>query len=127
MIAALLFVQIASSLGRYPIPAMVAMAGEDRTFHRVTVAQLATTKWTHVSVCGRVAFVKPEADGDTHIRLEDGAAFVVVEFVPYHPLARPTPHALIRVEGISREDKTHRWFEVHPAESWRVVTSCGVP
>jgi len=98
---------------------------ESRTYHRVTVAQVAATQWTHVSVCGTVALVKHEADGDTHIRLEDGRAFIVAEFVPYHPLARPALRQLIRVEGISRDDKTHGWAEVHPVESWRQVSSCG--
>lgn len=127
VIALLLWLQMESALGVRPIPAVVGMAGASRTYHRVTVAQLATTKWTHVSVCGRVAFVQPEADGDMHLRLEDGAAFIVVEVVPYHPLPRPARGARIRVDGISRIDKTHAWPEIHPAEAWRAVSSCGAP
>lgn len=92
-----------------------------RTFHPVPLAKLAQTKWTHVRVCGTVTLVKHEADGDVHIRLEDGAQFIVAEIVPYHPLPAPSIGQRICVEGISRIDKTHGSLaEVHPIEAWRV-------
>lgn len=97
-----------------------AEAREGRTYHRVTVAQLSKTQWTHVEVCGLVTLVKKEADGDLHVRIDDSGAFAVAETVPYHPLSAPHVRDRICVRGVSREDKTHHWFEVHPVESWRV-------
>lgn len=91
---------------------------EDRTYHPVALAQLGQTKWTHVEVCGLVTLAKGEADGDQHIRLNDGRAFVVAEIVPYHPLPRPRVGQRICVRGISRLDRTHAWSEVHPVEAW---------
>jgi hypothetical protein len=91
---------------------------EDRTYHPVALAQLGQTKWTHVEVCGTVTLVKKEADGDIHIRLTEGAAFIVAEIVPYHRLPAPRKGQRICVEGISRRDGTHAWSEVHPIEAW---------
>lgn len=91
-----------------------------RTYHRVTVAQLSTTQWTHVEVCGLVTLVKKEADGDLHVRMDDGGVFLVAETVPYHKLPAPRVRQRICVRGISREDRTHHWHEVHPVESWAV-------
>jgi hypothetical protein len=100
---------------------LVLFAAEDRTFHPVPLAQLAQTKWTHVRVCGTVTLSKHEADGDIHVRLSEGRAFVVAEIVPYHPLTRPKLGQRICVEGISRIDKTHgSWAEIHPVERWSV-------
>lgn len=93
---------------------------EGRTYHKVTVAKLPTTQWTHVEVCGLVTLVKKEADGDLHVRIDDGGVFLVAETVPYHPLPAPRSGQRICVRGISREDKTHHWYEVHPVESWAV-------
>ncbi len=89
------------------------------TFHPVTVEKLPITKHTHVRVCGVVTLVRKEADGDSHIRLTDGARFVVAEIIPAIPLPRPKLGQRICVDGISREDKAHRWFEVHPVLAWR--------
>lgn len=97
-----------------------AREADKRIYHRVTVAQMKSTKWTHVEVCGRVTLVKGEADGDLHVRLDDGGAFIVAETVPYHPLAAPRVGQRICVRGISRLDRTHGWYEVHPVESWTV-------
>lgn len=91
-------------------------AAEDRTYHRVTVAQVATTKWTHVQVEGTVDYVATEDDGDLHFRIADGGATVVCEIVPYHPLPRPHVGDRVRVSGITRYDKAHRWAEIHPVE-----------
>jgi hypothetical protein len=99
---------------------LVAVA---RLFHPVPLAEVPTTKWTHVQTQGTVALVKREDDGDIHIRLEDGNGhFIVAEIVPYHPLSAPALHACIVVRGITREDKTHKWSEIHPVEGW---TPCG--
>ena len=90
-----------------------------RTYHPVTVARLPTTTRTHVRVCGLVTLVRKEEDGDVHVRLSDGARFAVAEIVPAIPLPRPRLGQRICVDGISREDKAHRWFEIHPLEAWR--------
>jgi hypothetical protein len=113
-----------SSVGRYPVEDVVGITGESRTYHGVTVAQLRETKWTHVSVCGKVTLAKKEDDGDAHIRIEAGGAFAVAEIVPYHPLPMPKVGQWVRVAGISRYDKTHAWPEVHPVEAVSVVGSC---
>lgn len=89
------------------------------TFHPVTVSQLPTTKHTHVRVCGTVTLVKTEDDGDVHLRLTDGARFVVAEIIPAIRLASPTRGQRICVDGISRADKAHGWYEVHPVLGWR--------
>jgi hypothetical protein len=100
------------------------LSAESRTYHGVSVAKLKETTFTHVSVCGRVALVKREDDGDIHIRLEAGGAFVVAEIVPYHPLPAPKVGQFVRVAGVSREDKAHKWFEVHPVEAISIVDAC---
>lgn len=102
---------------------LLLVAGPGRPYHPVPIAQLATTKWTHVRVCGLVTLVRKEADGDVHIRLADPAgAFVVAEIIPAIPLPRPKRRQRICVEGISRIDKGHgHWPEVHPVERWTVA------
>jgi hypothetical protein len=89
-------------------------------FHPVSVKELPTTRWTHVHVCGLVTLVKKEADGDTHIRITDGARFVVAEIIP--ALRQPAPRVgqRICVDGISRDDKAHGWSEIHPVLRWVV-------
>jgi hypothetical protein len=90
------------------------------TFHPVSVKDLPTTRWTHVHVCGLVTFVKGEADGDTHVRITDGARFVVGEIIPALRQPAPKRGQRICVDGISREDKAHGWFEVHPILRWQL-------
>jgi hypothetical protein len=97
---------------------------EGRTYHGVSVAALKETQWTHVAVCGQVTLVKVEADGDVHLRISDGTDFIVAEIVPYHPLLVPQKYQYVRVAGVSRWDKTHGWYEVHPVEAITVVGSC---
>jgi hypothetical protein len=89
-----------------------------RPYHKVTIAQMGATQWTHVEVTGKVTLVKTEADGDTHIRLSDGQKFIVAECIPVLPCPR-IPHVgeIITVRGVSRLDKEHGWYEVHPVES----------
>ncbi|HEX9239197.1 MAG TPA: hypothetical protein VF910_00905 [Candidatus Bathyarchaeia archaeon] len=91
-----------------------------RTYWPVTVAQLASgaVKHTHVQVSGVVAYTKIEEDGDIHIRIvgDTGAAFVVAECIPRLPCRRPKNGERITVQGITRYDGEHHWFEVHPVE-----------
>jgi hypothetical protein len=104
---------------------LLLAVSEPRTYHAVTIAGLKTAQWTHVAVCGRVDFVKSEGDGDTHIKLTDGDAFIVAEIVPYHRVFTiPKVGQFIRIAGVSRLDKQHGWYEVHPVEGLSVVDKC---
>lgn len=96
-----------------------------RVYHPVVLPKVEASQWTHIETCGRVTLVKTEDDGDLHIRLDAGGAFLVAEIVPYHTLPRPKVGQTIRVQGISRLDKTHHWYELHPLEAWVAVPSCG--
>jgi hypothetical protein len=89
-----------------------------RPYHKVTIAQMATTAYTHVEVTGKVTLVRTEDDGDTHIRLTDGKNFVVAECIPVLRCPRvPKVGETITVRGISRFDKEHGWYEIHPVET----------
>lgn len=92
------------------------------TFHPVTVKVLPTTPHTHVEVCGTVTLKKREDDGDWHLRIQTGSAFIVAEIIPAVPLPPPEKGATVCVSGISREDKAHGWWEVHPVLAWRPAT-----
>lgn len=124
----LLLAQVAeSSLGQTPVPPAIGMRGQlpGRPYHRVTLAQMATTRWTHVETCGPVVYRRQMADGDWHLTLSDGVARVVVEIIPALPLPAPKRGDTIRVRGISRRDSGHAdWPEVHPAEEITVVARC---
>jgi hypothetical protein len=112
----------ASSLG-VRIPTTQGTTG--RVYHRVRLASLATTRYTHVEVCGPVVYVRKQQDGDLHITLSDGTVKVVVEIIPAIPLPRPVRGQIVRVRGISRIDKDHgAWAEVHPAEAIDRVAVC---
>ena len=94
------------------------LAAVVRLYHPVAVKDIPTTKWTHVCTVGTVAMVARERDGDIHIRLVDGEAFVILETIPGLPLPRPKKGQRIEACGIVREDKGHRWYELHPLERW---------
>lgn len=89
-----------------------------RTYHQVAVKDIPTTTWTHVCTRGVVAWVARESDGDIHVRLTDGDAFIVLETIPEWPLPRPRKGQRIDACGIVREDKAHKWHELHPLTSW---------
>lgn len=105
-------------LALLPAPA----AAQGRRYWATSVERLASgkSKRTHVAVRGRVALVQREDDGDLHLRLAPlggGAAFVVAECVPLLPCAfRPKPGDVVTASGISRYDREHGWWEVHPVE-----------
>lgn len=106
--------------------AALAVADETgRLYHRVLVKDIPTTSWTHVCTTGLVGLVRKEPDGDVHIRVENGdgsGAFIVAEIIPtLLPKAKdairvPKKGEWIEVCGIVREDKRHKWFELHPVE-----------
>lgn len=99
---------------------LLALAGPiSRPYHKVAVADVGTTRWTHVEVCGLVTLRRKQADGDWHIRLTDGPAFVMAEFIPAIPLPVPRMGVRVCVRGISRVDRGHGYNEVHPVEGWR--------
>ena len=104
------------------VEARQAVEREDRTYHKVSIPELATTKWTHVQVEGLVTVVRRQADGDTHIRMTDpSGAFIMAEVVPWRPVATVRKGQRIRVFGIARYDKGHGWPEVHPVEHLEVL------
>ena len=77
----------------------------------------------HVEVTGKVTLAKTEEDGDRHLRISDGAAFIVAECIPLHrkPCRGVKVGAHVRVRGISRRDLLHDWWEIHPVESLEIL------
>jgi hypothetical protein len=94
-----------------------------RQYFPVSIADMAAGKnfITHVQVTGNVILVKHEKDGDLHIRLSDGKRFIVAECIPKLPCTEPKVGQTITVYGISRFDKKHKWYEVHPVEYSEIV------
>lgn len=93
-----------------------AQAPEKREYFPVPVAKMPANHHTHVQVTGKVTLVRKEGDGDTHIRLEDGGAFIVAECIPKLPCQVPKVGQTVTVKGISRFDGEHKWTECHPVE-----------
>jgi hypothetical protein len=100
---------------------------ETRYFHPVDCAKFADngSTWTHVSVIGNVRKSHREKDGDIHLEVCDttGQHCFEAEIVPYHPVSlfRAHPGAQVRVKGISRYDRQHKWWEIHPVEEIEVL------
>ncbi len=97
-------------------------------FHAVTLAKVATTRWTHVCTRGPVVYVRTQADGDIHVTLDDGTSKVVLEIIAALPLPAPRKGQRIEACGITRIDRGHRtaqypagWAELHPVLRWSVV------
>lgn len=102
----------------------VGMSGQPagRLYHKVSIKDLATTRWTHVEVTGRVVYVRKQQDGDWHVTLTDADGVkAVLEIIPAIPLAVPRKGQVIRARGISRVDKHHAWGELHPLEWWEEI------
>jgi hypothetical protein len=95
-----------------------------RNFYPVSIAALRAGKarHTHVHISGQVTGVIDETDGDIHVWLCDENArgardpqhCINTEIIPEFPLRRPKVGSMVRLNGISRLDPEHRWFEVHP-------------
>lgn len=98
--------------------AQSSMAADD-ALHRITVAQAATTAWTHVCVEGTLTRRRKESDGDWHLRIEDRGHFLIAEVIPQIPLTPPRTGTRVEVCGITRYDKRHKWPEVHPVLTLR--------
>ena len=99
---------------------LIALLLLQRTYWPTSVDNLASGRsaHTHVSVTGRVAYVRAETDGDMHIKLVNPAtgAFIIAECIPKLPCVKPIVGTTITVLGISRKDSEHGWWEVHPVE-----------
>lgn len=103
---------------------LLGHADAGRVYHKVAIAMLARSSWTHVEVEGRVTLVRDEADGDVHIRLADPQGrWMVAEVIPLIPLPRPAVGQHVRVRGIRRWDSRHRWVECHPVETIELLAS----
>lgn len=103
----------------------------DRKYHRVPLARVATSQRTHIETCGVVGYVRKQQDGDWHITLFRGRAFVVLEIIPALPLPVPAKGQTIVARGIRRIDESHQskryprgWPELHPLEAWEPVEQC---
>lgn len=94
-----------------------------RRYYQVAIADMKTTRWTHVIVEGRVANVYIAGDGDLHIRLEDPVtkARITCEGIPGLKVTRPRRNQMVRIYGISRIDPYHKWPEVHPIERLEIL------
>jgi len=122
VLLALVLQEPVGMLGGGPLGQLVPVT---RRYPRVPLAALATTRITHVEVCGPVVYVrKQRRDGDVHVTISDGKTKVVAEIIPSIPLPRPVKGQIILVHGISRYDRFHKWGEVHPVEWWERVTTC---
>src|SRR6266542_3155963 len=93
-----------------------------RTYWTIDPATFANSgsPHTHVSVTGYVAYTRCEGDGDIHIRIvpTQGATapFFIAECVPAMQCAKPSLGAHVQVQGISRRDPEHQWWEIHTVE-----------
>jgi hypothetical protein len=100
---------------------------ETRYHHPIDIAQLATIgpTWTHVGTVGWVRSIRHEADGDTHLKICDGTNkwCFYAELVPYKKIdvSKIRLGDQVIVKGISRYDRQHKWWEIHPVENIEVV------
>jgi hypothetical protein len=104
----------------YAVPPVRGTSG--RTYHHVAIADFPRTKHTHVCTEGVVTLKRREEDGDAHLRVSASrSVFIVAEAIPQIPVTLPRVGDRVEVCGISRYDKAHLWFEVHPVERIRVL------
>lgn len=95
-------------------------------YYEVPLSKVKTTARTHVCTSGFVVGVHKNDDGDRHVNLaatKNGSVLVVAEIIPTVSRVRswPTKGDNVRVCGITRFDKQHKWPEIHPVESWRPI------
>src|SRR5258708_28523284 len=90
-----------------------------------SISTVAAGKWKRprASLTGVVSAIHKEADGDVHIRIEDGTGnFVICEQIPELPLKTlPKVGDKIVAKGIVRYDGEHGWWELHPFISWKTA------
>ena len=97
---------------------------EGREYFPVAPHSMAENVHTHVRVSGRVTHVSDVRDGDVHftvcesnIKKFDRQSCIVAECIPKLPCKQPKIGQIVTVQGISRFDKEHNWYECHPVES----------
>lgn len=73
---------------------------------------------THAAVVAQVTQVTRELDGDVHIRLETGDAFIVAEIMPEFAMEPPAVGEEVTAWGLVRHDGLHNWLELHPLIGW---------
>jgi len=100
---------------------LAALLVQADAYHTIPLSKVATTSWTHICTSGPVVYVRKMADGDVHLTLDDGKAKVVAEIIPQIPLTPPRKGDRVKVCGITRWDKRHRWPEVHPVITMEVL------
>jgi hypothetical protein len=102
---------------------LIAVFAESLFYQHTTVAKLAAGKvhMTRAEVNGTVTLVKREGDGDLHVRVSDGQHFIVAECMPEIPCLRPKVGDRISVEGITRFDGEHKWWELHPVTHLEIL------
>lgn len=109
-------------LRRFTVTALISIValGAGRTYHRVPLAHVGGSQWTHVSTIGTVIYIRKQADGDWHLTLMDPPApeKLIAEIIPAIPFPVPRKGQRIRVWGIARTDREHQWVEIHPVEGW---------
>lgn len=108
---------------------LLVLAAGTVLWHALTISQMTAenpARWramaTHVRVRGYPTYCRTEDDGDRHIRLCDSpdvegmdrAHCIVLECIPQLPCACPRLGVPLEVDGISRYDGEHRWWEIHP-------------
>jgi len=95
-----------------------APPGEYQTIPIETIAA-GKSRATYAAVVGNVTQVSHELDGDYHIRVEGGGAFLVLEIQPEFPLVPPHIGQNITAWGVVRHDGLHNWWELHPLIGWQ--------
>jgi hypothetical protein len=90
-----------------------------------TVFPVSGSVHTHVWVTGYVKYVACEADGDLHVRVTSSpnitSPFFIAECIPSLPCSRPPIGSHVMVQGLSRFDPEHHWWEIHPVEKLEVI------
>jgi hypothetical protein len=111
-------------LGVKPVPDPRPMSGTaHRTYFGVALNHVSTVH-PYEAVCGQVTYVNHEGDTDWHLKIADGASFVVGEIMKEFPLAVPKVGQWIRAAGVTRWDDRHKFWELHPLLAITIVGSC---
>ena len=96
-----------------------------RRYWNVSIDSLAAgrVKHPHVAIEGRILFKRWEDDGDLHLRIAGPHSFIVAECIPSCGNCKALEAAglftlgkRVRLLGIPRYDREHRWYELHPIE-----------
>jgi hypothetical protein len=96
-------------------------------YHPLEIDAVPRRKFTYIEIRGIVTTVRiHEKDGDTHFRVADLHGHdIVCEIVPSIPLEIPKVGNRVIVQGMRHFDDWHKWWEIHPVESWSIYESRG--